>query len=392
MSLMCRFGLSGSPFPLFPDPQRWFPLRSSVATLEHLQARLRDGDRLLTLTGPEGIGKSTLCAKLLRDIPSPLSALCITIPGDNNSKSLERLLLGALSHGVHPEGEGEEHDMIIRLLLGRRPSRTPCLVIIDDAHYLPSRALLFLHSLLAMHREGGPILRVVLCGADDLLPRLNHPLFRALSSLPTHFLSLQPMNAGETIAYIDHHLNLAALPDHPAARPFSPEALGILVVDSQGLPGRVNQLCDKALHAAAQRGDILVRPEDLGYQSAFTPTHGQKKQVGITQASILAGFGGMLAGALIAAFFTGIIPVLDSNSELEPIALDKEGSSLLTGTRAHPPLSIVLSEKPDPPAPPPQLDGHQDESGSSTACRDQQGRWLWSSTACPNNPDSTVKP
>lgn len=363
MSNLHRLGLTGSPFPLFPDPQRWFPLRSSLATLEHLHERLRGGDRLLVLTGPRGSGKSTLCARLLRDISTPLSATCITIPPDSSNGCLEQVLLSALSHRTQADREEDRHEAIIKLLLGRRPGRTPCLVIVDDAHHLPSRSLLFLHSLLAMHRDGGPVIRIILSGAEELLPRLTHPLFRALSSLPTHFASLQPMNAGETIAYIEHHLSLARLPEQPPAQPFSPEALGILVVDSAGLPGKTNQLCDSALHAAAQRGDTIVRPEDLGYPSAFAPADQKTGQSLLTPVSLLAGLGGMLLGAILAATVIGLIPIPgvkqtagQGTEQINPEIQDPPPRTINNQVRrhdgrAHPPLSMVLATKPDSEAP-----------------------------------------
>ena len=94
----------------------------------------------------------------------------------------------------------------------------------------------------------------ILVGQPDLRALLRLRAFEAIQQRVGIRFHLTGLNAAETEAYVAHHCQQAGV-----TRPlFTPSALHMLFVHSQGLPRVINRLATGALWDAATQGTSLV--------------------------------------------------------------------------------------------------------------------------------------
>lgn len=267
MSYMHTCDLTGAPFPHFPDPDRWFSSRTTRRAVQDVRDSFLDGrTNALALIGPKGVGKSTMCAWLCRDIAQNAAVVCVVVPSQYQDGHIENLIFAACTGQVKQTGV-VSRKALCRQLLDRRNGTASCVVFIDDAHHLPPGALIAVYSLLTLQKENRSVVRIVMAGDESLQQRLSLPPFSTPEQRTVTCIPLEPLTGGETIAYVEHRLQKAGWKRGVDAFPFSPEVLGLLVVDGGGLPGKINTLCDQGLSSAFLRNRMRVQPEDLSYVS-----------------------------------------------------------------------------------------------------------------------------
>lgn len=125
--------------------------------------------------------------------------------------------------------------------------------LIDDAHTLPITALENVHQLFErLHREGEPLLQLVLCGHPTLQQHCQHAdLYLFEQALPT-FLTLSPLAVEDRVAYIQHYLQSAAT---QTTQIFTKSALKLIVDQTHGIPKIINITCSDVLVAGLLEGE-----------------------------------------------------------------------------------------------------------------------------------------
>jgi general secretion pathway protein A len=113
--------------------------------------------------------------------------------------------------------------------------------MIDDAHLLDMAQLHVLRLLLNLREEGRADFTLVLAGRTELLARLSK--LPALEQRMTVRTALAPLQKADIVPYLQHRLQVAGRSDTV----FSPSAAAAVWELSQGIPRRINQLCDLAL-------------------------------------------------------------------------------------------------------------------------------------------------
>lgn len=135
----------------------------------------------------------------------------------------------------------------------REDGRTP-VVILDEAHKMPSGLLDELRMLTNFNLNSAPVFALVLAGHPDLGRLLSRRGNEALAQRIGCRFHLTGMDWDETKAYVAHHLNLAGV-----SRPvFTEDALRLLFQHSQGIPRRVGGLALQALEVAFLQRQELV--------------------------------------------------------------------------------------------------------------------------------------
>lgn len=114
-------------------------------------------------------------------------------------------------------------------------------LIVDEAHVLDAEQLQALQLLLNLDDGIGIRMSLILSGHVELLPRVQR--VGGLESRVAARCALPPLTAAETADYIRHRLQVAGRPTCP----FNAGALAAIAELSQGVPRRINQVCDLAL-------------------------------------------------------------------------------------------------------------------------------------------------
>ncbi len=254
-----HFRLKEKPFALTPDPDFLFLSGSHRKALEHLQFGLESGEGFIVITGDIGVGKTTVCRALLRQISGRFST-ALVVNTLLTEKELLRTMLTDFGVDV-PEGTRKDLvDALNRFLLAEADVDRRPVVIIDEAQNLSPSLLEQVRLLSNLETEKRKLLQIVLFGQKELQEKLRLPQLRQFNQRVTVRARILPLDRRETARYIHHRLSVAGASGEAF---LSPSAEKMLYRRSQGVPRQVNQLCDRALLAACLRGAPCVERKDV---------------------------------------------------------------------------------------------------------------------------------
>jgi general secretion pathway protein A len=266
-----HFGLNGPPFQFTPSPAMVYMSqthREGMAALEW--GLMHESSGFSVLAGESGTGKTTLIASLLSRQYQRLHLAYVTNPRLDFPEVL-RLVLTQL--GVEAAGlsKGQMLDALGRFLGSLRPAERVA-IIFDEAQGLSDDALEDLRLLSNYGRPGENQLQLILAGQPEMLRRLMAPSLRQFNERIGARTLLVPLDASETLEYIDYRLRSKG---GSAPKIFKPKALNYLVASSAGIPRRVNVLCHNAMLLAYAEGAKQVtlkmaKAAVAEYQDLFT--------------------------------------------------------------------------------------------------------------------------
>jgi general secretion pathway protein A len=260
------YGLSDQPFAITTDPKFFYLSNSHQHAFSELLNGLRRREGMLLLTGETGTGKTTLCRAVLESLGSRTFSAMILNPYMSGAEvfrivlrdfglvSPEDLRRGALATTDVPQ----LLDAIETFLRSLVAIESHAVIVLDEAQSLSPQVLDQIRLLTALEKDNRRLVQVVLCGQPSLLQTLKTPPMLALNERITRRVTLAPLSAGEVHAYIQHRLAIAG-GMHSVT--FGPEATRIVGELSQGLPRRINVLCDRALEEGRFDGVNVMTPD-----------------------------------------------------------------------------------------------------------------------------------
>ena len=127
-------------------------------------------------------------------------------------------------------------------------------IVIDEAHLLEPAQLEELRLISNADFDSRSPFVGILVGQPTLSRRLRMGAFAALDQRIAVRFALTPMDLGESVSYLRHHLTLVGRPD-PL---FADDAIARLHRVANGLPRQLNNAATAALIAAAADGKALV--------------------------------------------------------------------------------------------------------------------------------------
>jgi general secretion pathway protein A len=223
--------------------------------LNDLVSSITRGDAVVMFTGERGVGKTTMCRALVDHLDR---RILVSFPGPTTSADylLKTLLVdfGVISDYETARrrlGSTSREDLLQaldRFLSSLTVLQASALVIIDDAHALPVEVLAELCTLCE-NAADQRLLQIVLAGEPSLTRLLRKGNLRSLDdrvAVRVEFGSLAPSEGPE---YIAHRL---AATGKSARVHVDDDALREMFVFSDGLPGALNELCDRAAAMGAQ--------------------------------------------------------------------------------------------------------------------------------------------
>ncbi len=235
-----------APSPAPADARDFFDGSGHLRVLRHLQQAIAQDDRLVVLTGDEGVGKTTVVQRLLRGFDR--SAIwCVLLSATHLvTGELPGSLAQAFGAPAAASSAADLHGALRRHLASHADGRT-VLAVIDDAQGLAPEAIAELDELA---REGP--LRVLLVGRPALRMVLQQQLPLQPASLSCH---LEPLLDSETPAYMAQRLRRVGWKGTPE---FSAEAQALIHRFSRGVPLRIDRLCDRLLRSARRRSERTI--------------------------------------------------------------------------------------------------------------------------------------
>jgi len=250
------FGLQEKPFSITPDPRFLFLSPSHQEALGHLLYGIEERKGFITITGEVGTGKTLLCRALLGRLGRHVQTALIF-----NSFLLEIELLRSINEdfGIAKGGATRKEliDHLNQYLIGEFSAGRNAVLIIDEAQNLAPPLLEQIRMLSNLETERGKLLQIVLVGQPELRQQLARPELRQLNQRIALRYHIQPFNRQETVDYINHRLVVAG--SHGGVK-FARRALSSIYRLSDGIPRKINLLCDRAMLSAYVHGSNLIEP------------------------------------------------------------------------------------------------------------------------------------
>ena len=238
------YKLQARPFQLSPDPRFFYGSPGHKRAMSYLRYGLTQGEGFIVITGDIGTGKTMLVRTLFTDLAKEnvVAAQLVT----TQLEADDTLRMVAASFGLAHEGlekatilKNLETFMIARAREGKR-----VLLLVDEAQNLPPRSLEELRMLSNFQLGGRVLFQSFLLGQAEFRNTLQAKGLEQLRQRVIAAYHLEPLDAAQTRAYIEHRLSTVGWKDDPK---FSDEAFAAIYQHSGGIPRRINTMCDRLM-------------------------------------------------------------------------------------------------------------------------------------------------
>lgn len=240
------FGLKENPFKLTPEPRYLFLSEPHRDVLLYLAYGIKERKGFVLISGGIGTGKTTICRTLLNLLDSHPSVETALIFNTAIS-DLELLEAIVKEFGIEiPRETGTKKayvDALNDFLLKNFAVGKNAVLLIDEAQNLSHSVLEQIRMLSNLETEKEKLLQIILIGQPELKTMLTLPALQQLNDRITVRYDLIPLSADEVIAYIEHRLRVAG---GPGKVKFTKGAYRAVYDFSEGVPRRINALCDRA--------------------------------------------------------------------------------------------------------------------------------------------------
>ena len=259
-----------APFRGLPSPRFFYSNLDRLEVLAALRFGIEARKGITLFTGDAGTGKTSVLHELTHELNPKITCLLVSDPYTGFTDLL-RLILQKLNVGATPADEAGLIRCCKTALRSRLETSRIVSLAFDDAQDLPDQTIesLTKHFLGKGFDPDNNLLQIILTGRPELRKRLFVP---PLSSLETQIeieCRLRALNVKEISRYIKHRLWAADLP----VEIFDQDAIVRIALYSDGRPGPINKLCDRALQVANQSllgnvtSEVVVSAaKDLGYR------------------------------------------------------------------------------------------------------------------------------
>jgi general secretion pathway protein A len=249
-----HFGLKSRPFGAKAEGAGVFVGPQQAKIMSNLTKGLGAADAVVTVTGPVGVGKTTIVSRALESISPGRMVAWVGRMQLAPDEVLELLFTG---FGVSREARGTiQRFAAFRRLLGERAAAgAQVAIVVEDAQRIGADALIELEALTAADAGDSTSANIILMGQPGLNKLLATPELARLRQRNRLQQKIEAFSEAEVNGYLKHCIR-AAGGDYDAL--FDSGVAKILYKCSEGVPRIINTLCETAMTTAMEDGQPRV--------------------------------------------------------------------------------------------------------------------------------------
>jgi putative secretion ATPase (PEP-CTERM system associated) len=254
------YGLSDKPFQLNPDPSFYYGSKEHRRAMAYLDYGLHKNEGFIVVTGEVGAGKTTVVRNLLSKLDPDKVVAAQVVTTQLNADDTLRMVAASFGLRVTNMSKSEMLLSIEAFLLKLSLQGKRGLLIIDEAQNLTPQAVEELRMLSNYQLETHALLQSFLVGQPEFRRMLESPEMLQLRQRVIAGCHIGPLDREETRAYIEHRLHHVDWKDDPS---FEADAYESIFEASEGIPRRINTVCDRLLLSGYLAGKHVITSEDV---------------------------------------------------------------------------------------------------------------------------------
>ena len=245
-----RYNLKAPPFGPDPDADFYFQSDRHAEARQYIDQVLWHDEAFVAITGDKGTGKTIFLQHLIDEMQGELPLISLE-PAPENELDFLRSLMAALGFDEIGAEREEYRNILSAFLLHQQRQGNQPILAIDEVERIPNSVLEEIRWLASIAEDGPAPLHFLLFGRVEFQERLMQRELRDLGDRIRVRHQLRGLSEGETLSYINHRLGLVGggssglLPD---------QLIPVIYRYTDGVPGRINELCHTALLKAAAGG------------------------------------------------------------------------------------------------------------------------------------------
>ncbi|MFT5502046.1 MAG: general secretion pathway protein A, partial [Woeseiaceae bacterium] len=245
-----HFGLKSRPFGAKAEGAAVFVGPQQANIMTSLNKGLGAADAVVTVTGPVGVGKTTIVSRALESISPGRMVAWVGRMQLAPDEVLDLLLAG---FGVSRQTRGtiQKFAAFRRLLAERAAAGAQVAIVVEDAHRIGSNALVEIEALTAADTGDSTSANIILMGQAGLNKMLATPELARLRQRNRLRQKIEPFSDAEVTGYLKHCIRNAG-GDYDTL--FDSGVADIIASCSEGVPRVINTLCETALTTATEDG------------------------------------------------------------------------------------------------------------------------------------------
>lgn len=238
------YGFTTEPFQNTPDLDFLFLSPNHKEALACIEYGIRQRKGFIAITGEVGVGKTIILRSYLTKVDANKQKTIYIL---NPRVSFDSLLTTILKE-LHAEPVAgpatQKLNQLHEVLIAEYRNDHTVVLIIDEAQNIPIETLESIRMLSNLETATEKLLQMVLVGQPELDALLNRYELRQVRERIALRARIAPLTKTESEDYIDHRLSLVRR--EPRAV-FSKQALDRIVKSANGIPRKLNILCDAVL-------------------------------------------------------------------------------------------------------------------------------------------------
>jgi putative secretion ATPase (PEP-CTERM system associated) len=254
------YGLSSKPFQLSPDPNFYYGSKQHRRAKAYLDYGVLRNDGFIVITGEVGAGKTTLLRGLLDSLNRSNVVIGNVVTTQLDAEDTLRMVGAAFGVRVKDLSKSDLLMTLEAFFVNQTTQGKRCLLIVDEAQNLTARAVEELRMLSNFQFSNQSLLQTFLVGQPEFRGILQRPEMEQFRQRVAATCHIGPLDEDETQRYMEHRLKCAGSTGKPT---FEHDTFPAIHKASQGIPRRINRLCDRLLLLGFMQGRSHLTLDDV---------------------------------------------------------------------------------------------------------------------------------